>query len=462
MADAKAEKVNGIRLRAVSTILVLIVVVLSFVLLWLANVTSKTQESAREDEYTMAVCIQDCETLMRASDYLTDAARSYVVTGNTQFINNFFQESDVTMRREKALEEIRKYYGEGEISSYLSTALEESRRLMESEYYAMRLKLESVGANVSFYPEELQSVELTEWDSSLDSEAKDAMAMDMLFNSGYHASKLAISNNVSKCMEAITAETLQSQESSSARLERLLGAQYVFIVLLLLTVLTLLAILFPLVVRPMERAVQSIKKAEKLPNKGAYEFRYLASTYNEIYDRIKKQSTELKYEVDHDALTGLYNRGAFTRFTTELTGSPYTLILVDIDNFKGVNDTYGHDVGDVVLKRLARGLCDIFREEDVVFRIGGDEFAVLLKTSEPMLHNAIPDKVNYLNKILSLGGNRRGNSFPGFTISAGAAFALPTEDPDTVFKHADLALYTIKRGTRKGVAFYEDEEVTNG
>ena len=133
------------------------------------------------------------------------------------------------------------------------------------------------------------------------------------------------------------------------------------------------------------------------------------------------------------------------------------LYKFDVDKFKAINDTYGHDVGDIVLKRFAHGLTDIFREDDLVFRIGGDEFAVILKSNEDVLRNAISAKISHLNSILERGGNRRGSNLPGFTISAGVAFSRPEEDSDTVFKHADSALYEVKRGARRGCAFYSEE-----
>ncbi len=462
MTDDNSVKIKGIRLRAINIILIAIVFVLSIALLYISRQTSAMQQKALDDQIRMSSCMEYCETLHHVSDYLTDSARSFVVTGNPEFIQDYFEESNISRRREESVEYIRNNIDSEVVIGYAETALAESMNLMNTEYYAMRLKIESMGASLVFYPDEIKNVELTEWDKNLSHERQLAVATDMMFNDEYHDSKNIIVNNLALSASAITEETLHHQDSSTQKLAQLLHIQYLFFILLLLVIVSLLLVLYPLIVSPLEKAVLRIKQTQPLPLKGAYEVKYLAYTYNDIFEKVKKQRSELKYEVDHDALTGLFNRGAFNRACEELAGKPYTLVLADIDKFKGINDNYGHDVGDAVLKRLAHGLSDVFREEDLVFRIGGDEFAVILKTDEPLLTNAIPEKINYLNRILSSGGNRRSNTIPGFTISAGVSYALPSENSDIVFKHADNALYIVKHGGGKKCVFYNGEEASNG
>ena len=110
-----------------------------------------------------------------------------------------------------------------------------------------------------------------------------------------------------------------------------------------------------------------------------------------VTDRIKQQRelslayNQLQLRAETDALTGLYNREYFNQRIHELcqdAGSSFVLILADLDNFKKINDTYGHRAGDRVLVEFARRLKSVARAEDIVCRLGGDEFAILAPACE--------------------------------------------------------------------------------
>ena len=95
----------------------------------------------------------------------------------------------------------------------------------------------------------------------------------------------------------------------------------------------------------------------------------------------KQAEARIKYLSFHDSLTGLYNRAYFEEEMERLSTIrkyPVGIIMADIDNLKFVNDTFGHAKGDELLKHLANVLSSVFRKEDAVARIGGDEFAVIL------------------------------------------------------------------------------------
>ena len=101
---------------------------------------------------------------------------------------------------------------------------------------------------------------------------------------------------------------------------------------------------------------------------------------NDITEQKKAESKLIHLSI-HDALTGIYNRAFFEEQISRLEYGrqfPISVIMADLDNLKGINDRYGHDSGDDMLTRCAQALIDSFRTEDVVARIGGDEFAVLL------------------------------------------------------------------------------------
>ena len=150
---------------------------------------------------------------------------------------------------------------------------------------------------------------------------------------------------------------------------------------------------------------------------------------------VRKLAEELSEMAVRDPLTGLYNRRFFDAALTQHTetarryGRELSLILFDLDHFKEVNDTCGHQAGDAVLKTFAMLLQKTARKADIVCRIGGDEFAVILPETG---HSGIQKIINRFFKILEGGGPIR--------ATAGAA-----SHPSDLYTAADTALRTAKQ-----------------
>ena len=181
----------------------------------------------------------------------------------------------------------------------------------------------------------------------------------------------------------------------------------------------------------------------------------MARAYNAIFDANHVTQSKLLHEADHDALTGLYNRGAFKKYIAERHGEPLAVAIIDIDNFKGVNDQYGHEVGDHVLQRVAKALRDSFRTTDFPCRLGGDEFIVVMLEITPANRDVIMRKAKDIARTLQVA---EGDT-PAIYISAGVAFGDGAETPDDLYRLADKALYRVKEGGRRGLAFYDEEGV---
>jgi two-component system cell cycle response regulator len=156
-----------------------------------------------------------------------------------------------------------------------------------------------------------------------------------------------------------------------------------------------------------------------------------------------------------DGLTGLTNHRAFRErlaqihALTERTGQKFALILTDIDHFKKVNDTYGHPVGDAVLKRVAAVFAGRARKVDVVARYGGEEFVLVLPDTDG------EGAENFANKLREEVASQIMTSEQGpfsVTISMGVAeYPLDTRDPNELVERADQALYRCKRSGRNCV-----------
>ena len=144
----------------------------------------------------------------------------------------------------------------------------------------------------------------------------------------------------------------------------------------------------------------------------------------------------------------LLNRRSFDQILSlyEKDRSSFALILADVDVFKQINDTYGHDTGDRILKRVAALLHTTFRSTDYVCRIGGDEFAVIMVDMSRELYYTITNKIAEINGLLAVPED----GLPAVSLSAGVAFSDENGFCGSLFRAADSALYTAKAHGRCG------------
>lgn len=164
---------------------------------------------------------------------------------------------------------------------------------------------------------------------------------------------------------------------------------------------------------------------------------------------------ELERRATQDALTGLFNRGYFNeRMTEEIkrssrTGAPFSLIILDGDHFKNVNDTYGHVTGDMVLKELSRCIEENDRETDVPCRFGGEEFTVCLPDTDEQGALVIGERIRTAIEAMEL-RSEDGREF-SITASIGIAQWRKGEDMDALVMRADEAVYHSKNTGRNRV-----------
>lgn len=161
--------------------------------------------------------------------------------------------------------------------------------------------------------------------------------------------------------------------------------------------------------------------------------------------------TMLKRKVTIDSLTGLFNRQYFeTAIAKALAhikryGTDTSLIMLDVDHFKAVNDNYGHDVGDKVLVELAKRCKTILRESDILARWGGEEFFIILPETDARAAGEAAEKLRY--RIMSEPFVQVGK----VTISLGVTGILSTDSKDSLLKRIDDALYESKHLGRNRV-----------
>lgn len=176
----------------------------------------------------------------------------------------------------------------------------------------------------------------------------------------------------------------------------------------------------------------------------------LALANLKLRDTLRQQSLR-------DPLTGLYNRRfleeylVHERVRATRKNRPLSVIMLDIDHFKRVNDTFGHDAGDAVLRRMGLVLQGQVRGSDIACRIGGEEFALLLP--EASLVTAYQRGERILDTVRHLQMKHRGQVLGAITVSLGvAAFPKHGETPEALIRAADQALYQAKQGGRNKLA----------
>lgn len=173
--------------------------------------------------------------------------------------------------------------------------------------------------------------------------------------------------------------------------------------------------------------------------------------------QLKEESLHWKNQATHDYLTGLYNRQAFEMAVQQLLysepGKPFSLMFIDVDNFKKVNDTMGHQVGDRLLRKVAKTLPTILRSTDIFARIGGDEFAVLLSGTgdREVLRRKAASICEAFGRVIE----------PDFQcgISSSIGIAVYPDDGSDykeLLQKADTALYDVKGRGRGDFAFYHE------
>ena len=179
-------------------------------------------------------------------------------------------------------------------------------------------------------------------------------------------------------------------------------------------------------------------------------------------DRLEASVTELtalkeklRHQAFHDSLTGLPNRMLFTEHVARslALGLRTAVLFLDLDDFKLVNDSFGHPVGDALLVAFAERLRGCVRPADVPARLGGDEFAVLADGSnaEEVEHVAAR-LVEALNEPFEVDGQH-----VSIHASVGVAFATPTSTADELVRNADVAMYDAKQAGKRRVSSYEPE-----
>lgn len=191
-------------------------------------------------------------------------------------------------------------------------------------------------------------------------------------------------------------------------------------------------------------------------NTNISEIKSLASTLEFMRDELVTQSEAMEHHALHDRLTGLPNRSLLNDRVSQILNnccgdSAFSLLLLDLDNFKEINDSFGHLAGDNVLIEVSSRLCDSVRRSDTVCRMGGDEFVILLPTAHE--EAALNTGKHILQKL------SEPMMIESYSMRIGASigvvsYPFHSDSFEELFRYADIAMYAAKQDATK-VKFYE-------
>lgn len=190
------------------------------------------------------------------------------------------------------------------------------------------------------------------------------------------------------------------------------------------------------------------------------EIGYLIASFYKMHEKVYARTQVLKHKATHDVLTGLKNRSDLlkiiddTIISTNQDLSKLALLYIDINDFKQYNDKLGHEVGDSILREAANRLRESTRENDMIFRIGGDEFLVLLTN----IHK-LPDVESIVKKILTAFNKPLELNKQTILINLSIGIALSPDDSALaieLIRMADKAMYTAKKEAESHYSFHHD------
>ena len=237
-----------------------------------------------------------------------------------------------------------------------------------------------------------------------------------------------------------------------ARITTLISVEIAFFIGLAIMTLTFLRRSFFLPLQLLLSSAKKIESGDKLEVGDVIEkdeMGNLLSAFFVMSEKVFQREVELNYKAHHDELTGLLNRTTISKEIEESisdlqeSGGKLAVLFLDLNLFKQVNDTLGHDVGDLILQESANRLNSSVRSSDTVFRVGGDEFLIIARNIKNTkdVHSLINKILNAFNEPAIIQGKAM-----DISISIGAALSPDdTNNSDEIVLFSDVAMYAAKR-----------------
>lgn len=444
-------KGRGIRIQALNLFIVAATILMAAWFLYTNYKLQSEYDHLEEAQELYAECEQYAQVLQDSTDTLKQQVQYFSETGEKIYMTLYFKEA-LSGNRELAIEELQATDRE---KAVLSQAKDESDKVMQMEYHIIRLVATANGITGVETTDEYEEYTLPEDERLISPSRKAEIARSIAFSSEYLTYLGDVSSHIKTFSKMVLERRQQEVESYSEKVSLYIWHQHILIAVLVLVVLGVVLMYYAHVAVVIRHYLQCIVDNRLLKASGVRELRYLAEAYNKNAEKKQEQERELRTRADYDALTGVVNRGAFEKYVEMKLADKEDVhgafLLIDVDKFKSVNDGFGHDCGDAVLRRVAAALKEKFREQDVVGRLGGDEFALWMERMPRERASYITERIREINEELlhPLDG------MPEVSLSVGISFAKEGDLFKDIYKKSDTALYTVKEHGRCGAAFFE-------
>ncbi len=442
---------RGVRVRVVNTTLIVIGIVTAVIVLLSIRGMDSTYMKMHLTVEAYLECMQAATDLEEASFYLSEQVRSFAATGRVEYTERLFAELEPDGRLDSAVRKVGQHLEHSSDKQYLEAVTGALEERLSADYYALRMAAEAFGYDPSVLPGEIGLTELNAEDEKLSDDQKKDKALQLLFDADYCGYQKTINDSLTEWKQSLRGDLQRERTQNGEQVMKLLALQYFLIGLLVILIIAAVVSTATLVISPLKKSISRIREQEPMQLYGSYELQHLATTYNNMYEENKRNQDRLAYEASHDVLTGVYNRSVFEEFCIKNDRRDIALILADIDDFKKINDTYGHDTGDEVLKRTAAILSESFRSEDFICRVGGDEFAVIMMHANSSMKEPVRDKIRRANGQMQMLAKE---GLPECSLSVGVAFGDRSDPEGTIYKDADTALYRSKKQGKNFCTFF--------
>ena len=281
---------KGVSLRAIHIAMIVCAVVISLLLVFSTYQSASVFSSLSKAAGDYSVRQKAAHELMEASDYLTEMVQRFMLEGNTQYLDDYFEEVFVSRRREESITSMSEGDTEKGLVTQLQEAMTESTSLSYREYYAMKLVIEA--REIRDYPDTLRGVELKEEDTLLSADEKMSLAREMVMGTEYYEHKESIRNKLRSSLEVLDQQMTATRQSTSADLNRELTLVRIVIAILTVVIILLIWLTARLGTMPLMEAGKCAEDGRKIPETGAKEFRRLAGKYNKMLEQLNGSKEE--------------------------------------------------------------------------------------------------------------------------------------------------------------------------
>jgi diguanylate cyclase (GGDEF)-like protein len=440
---------KGIRISLVTIIMSAFVIIMCGIMLY-SNILLSGQFNAlvtSDQEYKQ--CQYKAKQMQESVNTLDNCLQQLVQSGNVTYIQNYVAEVE-SQRRENLVKDIDATTEE----KYLKKAADASIALKNTDYHIIKLVVKGKDITDSVVPEEINQMALSTQEQSMKSEQLIALARSILYSNDYQNKKTRINSDINEYLNRVLNRENAKLEANENDLKMGIVRQQAFCIVLIVGMVFIAFMLYKLVITVLRHYVRQIISTKTLKPEGVYELRYLADAYNEKFEKIEQKEQTLIRRADYDSLTNIYNRGAFEGLVNdklkEINDNTSAFVLLDVDNFKVINDTFGHEMGDKILSLISFTLQESFGENDILGRIGGDEFGVFIPSIPEEDLSYVKERVENINRQMS----SPNASFPAITFSVGISLNFQGDTFKDAYGRADDALFYVKSHGRCGCRIY--------